>query len=64
MSNEINTILIEKGKELFVTIINDLMTEPYNFSVEDIAELIQLRFTSNEERQLIIKKLQDGLKNI
>lgn len=64
MSNEINTILIEKGKELFMTIINDLMTEPYNFSVEDIAELIQLRFTSNEERQLIIKKLQDGLKDI
>jgi hypothetical protein len=64
MSNEINTILIEKGKELFITIINDLMTEPYNFSVEDIAELIQLRFTSNEERQLIIKKLQDGLKDI
>jgi hypothetical protein len=44
MSNEINTIIKEKGQELFNIIIDELKKEPYNFTYDDFIMLILDKF--------------------
>jgi hypothetical protein len=58
MSNETNTIIKEKGQELFKEIINELRIEPYNFTLEDLAILFNLELNS-VELEIFIKQLQD-----
>jgi len=52
MSNETNTIIKEKGQELFNEVINELKGEPYNFILDDFIALILGKFNSMEVEEL------------
>ena len=52
MSNETNTIIKEKGQELFNLIIDELKNEPYSFVLDDFIALILGKFNSVEIEEL------------
>lgn len=52
MSNETNTIIREKGQELFNMVIEELKSEPYNFVPDDFIALILGKFNSTEIEEL------------
>ena len=52
MSNETNTIIREKGQELFNMVIEELRNEPYGFILDDFVVLILGKFNSEEIEEL------------
>jgi len=52
MSNETNTIIKEKGQELFNMVIGELKNEPYNFTIDDFSILILSKFSPTEIEEL------------
>jgi len=53
MSNETNTIIKEKGQELFNMVIDELRDEPYGFNTNDFIILILEKFSPIEIDELL-----------
>lgn len=56
MSNEINTIIKEKAKEIFINTVKALLEEPYNTTIEELG----MALAECVDKEELIKGLNAG----